>query len=333
MTGDRGEEPAGPRRDQLTHSERVVRSLTFWFRPAFVLKVLTRFEHMAGFDRAIALASSALTALIPIVILLGSILPHSDDTTIANQIISRYRLTGPGAEAVRDALAPATGTTTSINVLGAILLIAASLSFSRGVQRLFEQAWDLKPLSVRNSMNDLFWLAAVVAYLGFSWWIHHLIDIGRIEVAANLVVMPATALLLAWSGRILSAGRIGWRALLPFAVIGALADAAMLSVAGVYVPRLFSSYAARYGVIGAVLAMVSALFIVMIVVVATAATGREVADELERLRRGERPPDDEIRQEWHALIKEARSRTEVWRLRAGETRKTVMRWIGREPRS
>ena len=80
---------------------------------------------------------------------------------------------------------PATGTTTSINVLGAILLIVASLSFSRGVQRMFEQAWDLKPLSVRNSMNDLIWLGAVVVYLGLSWWIHHLINIGRIEVAAN----------------------------------------------------------------------------------------------------------------------------------------------------
>lgn len=333
MTGDLSDEPAGPRRDQLSHSERVVRSLTFWFRPAFVLKVLTRFERMAGFDRAIALASSALTALIPIVILVGSILPNSDDTTIANQIIARYRLTGAGAEAVRDALAPATGTTTSINVLGAILLIAASLSFSRGVQRLFEQAWDLQPLSVRNSMNDLIWLTAVVVYLGFSWWIHYLIDIGRIEVAANLVVMPATALLLAWSGRVLSAGRIGWRALAPFAVIGAVADAAMLSLAGLYVPRLFSSYAARYGVIGAVLAMVSALFIVMIVVVATAATGREVADELERVRRGERPPDDEIQREWRALIAEARSRTEVWRLRAEQSREKVMGRLGRPPRS
>jgi len=33
--------------------------MTLWLRPALVLKVLTRFERMAGFDRAIALASSA----------------------------------------------------------------------------------------------------------------------------------------------------------------------------------------------------------------------------------------------------------------------------------
>ena len=94
----------------------------------------------------------------------------------------------------------------------------------------------------------------------------------------------------------------------------------MLSFAAVYVPRLFSSYAVRYGVIGAVLAMVSALFIVMVVVVGTAAVGREISDELDRVRSGERPPDDEVRQEWDALLKEARLRTEVWRLKLREWR-------------
>ena len=223
---------------------------------------------------------------------------------------------------MRDALAPATGTTTSINVLGAILVIVASLSFSRGVQRLFEQAWDLKPLSVRNSINDLIWIGGVVIYLGVSWWVHHLIDTGRIELAANLVMMPFSMVLFAWSGRILSAGRIGWRALAPFAVTCAVALVAILSFAAVYLPRLFSSYAARYGVIGAVLAMVSALFIVMVVVVATAAVGREISDELERIGRGERPPDDEVRQEWDALIMEASLRAETWRVRVKRWRRT-----------
>jgi membrane protein len=81
----------------------------------------------------------------------------------------------------------------------------------------------------------------------------------------------------------------------------------------VYVPHLFESYATRYGVIGAVFAMISALFCVMIVIVAAAALGREVGDELERIRQGERPPDDEIRQEWDAVIAETRSRWAILR--------------------
>ena len=48
--------------------ERVVRTLTFWLRPEFVLRVVNRFQKVAGFDRSIALASGALTALIPLTI-------------------------------------------------------------------------------------------------------------------------------------------------------------------------------------------------------------------------------------------------------------------------
>ena len=87
-------------------------------------------------------------------------------------------------------------------------------------------------------------------------------------------------------------------------------EALTLIAAGVYLPHLFNSYAARFGVAGAVLAMISALFALMLVVVGSAAVGREVSDELGRIGRGERPPEDEVRCEWDALIGEARSR---WR--------------------
>ena len=77
---------------------------------------------------------------------------------------------------------------------------------------------------------------------------------------------------------------------MPFALVGSVALAVYSVGATVYVPHLFSTYATRYGVIGAVFAMISALFCVMVIVVGSAAAGREIHDELERIRRGERPP-------------------------------------------
>ena len=55
--------------------QRVVRTLTFWLRPEFVLRVVSRFQKVAGFDRAIALASGALTAMIPLAIV-ASVTPR-----------------------------------------------------------------------------------------------------------------------------------------------------------------------------------------------------------------------------------------------------------------
>jgi uncharacterized BrkB/YihY/UPF0761 family membrane protein len=290
--------------------ERIFRTLTFWLRPAFVLRALKRFQRIAGFDRAIALASSALTALIPLGIIIGAILPHADGSDAAQRIIDRYHLSGGGAEAVTNVLAPATGTSTDVSVIGSLLLVVAVLSFSRGAQRLFEQTWELKPLSVRNTVNDLLWIAGLMLYLLVSGWIHGAIDHTRLGIAANLVVMPLSAVFLVWSGGVLSAHRIVWKDLVPFAILGAALLAIYLIGAAVYMPHLFSSYATRYGVIGAVFAMISALFCVMVVVVASAAVGREVFEELGRIRRGVRPPDDEVRREWDAVIDEARSR---WR--------------------
>jgi hypothetical protein len=45
-----------PELDQRRHvnRERVTRTLTFWLRPEFVLRVVNRFQKVAGFDRAIA---------------------------------------------------------------------------------------------------------------------------------------------------------------------------------------------------------------------------------------------------------------------------------------
>jgi membrane protein len=293
--------------------ERVVRTLTFWLRPAFVLRVLNRFQLIAGFDRAMALASVTLTALIPLAILAGAVLPHVRAEDAAHWLISRYALTGGGAEAVKDVLAPSTATNTDLGVIGAVLLVIALLSFARGAQRLFERTWELRALSVRNTFNDLLWLAGLIAYLVISGVAHREIGKSRVQVGANLLLIPLTAVFLIWSGRVLSAKRIAVRSLAPFAIVASLALAVYFAAAAVYVPHLFSSYATRYGAIGAVFAMISALFGFMVVLVASAALGREVLDELNRIRAGERPPDDDVRHEWDTFIREARSRWQTLR--------------------
>src|SRR3954470_22100162 len=268
--------------------ERILRTLTFWARPAFALRVVNRFQRIAGFDRAVALASSALTALIPLAVVSGAVLTRLGAKDVAERIIERYDLSGGGAEAGRDVFSPAGGTSTSVSITGALLLMVAVLSFTRAVQRLFEQTWELPPLSVRNTLNGLRWAAGLAVFLVVTGSIHAVVGRGRLELVASLLVLPATPVFLVWSGSILSDKRIGWRDVLPFGVIAAVLTALFSVGATVYVPHLFSAYATRYGVIGAVFAMISTLFCVTVILVGSAALGREVSDELARIRRGER---------------------------------------------
>jgi uncharacterized BrkB/YihY/UPF0761 family membrane protein len=305
MTG--AADPERERRRRIDR-ERVLRTLTFWLRPEFVLRVVGRFQRLLGFDRSIALASSALTALIPLAIVVSAIVSKLGGKGTAERIIDRYDLTGGGAEALRDILAPASETSTSLGVVGFLFLIVAILSFTRVVQRLFEQTWELTPLSVRNTVNGLRWIGGLAVYIALSGFIHGVLGKGTaLEIAAAVVVLPLSAVFLLWTGSVLSAKRISHTELVPFAVIGATLLAAYSVGAEVYLPHLFSTYATRYGVIGAVFALISGLFCIMVVTVGSAAAGREVRDELDRIGRGERPAPDEVQRQWGAITAEARS--------------------------
>src|SRR5205085_15837 len=96
-----------------------------------------------------------------VVVLTSAVFSQVGGKGTADRFIDRYGLTGGGAEAVRDVFTPAADTSTSLGVLGVLFLLVAVLSFTRAVQRLFELAWELPPLSVRNTANGLLWAGGV----------------------------------------------------------------------------------------------------------------------------------------------------------------------------
>lgn len=274
------------------------------------MRVINRFQKIVGFDRAMALASCALTTLVPLAILSGTILSSLVNYEAAERIIRRYGLTGRGAEAVSSLLTPAEGTSTSAGALGVVFLTISVLSFARASQRLFEQTWELKPLSVRNTRNGLVWILTLAGYAAVTGWLHAVLGGGRLSLAATVCEAPLTAAFLIWSGRTLSAKRISSPNLLPFALIAAVLTAVYAVGAAVYLPGLFNSYTAHFGAVGAVFAMISALFGAMLVIVASAALGREVREELTRIRGGHRPSEDEVRRQWDSVVEQTLSR---WR--------------------
>lgn len=262
-----------------------------------------------------ALSSAALTALVPLAILCSALVTHFGGKDVAQRVIDRYGLTGAGAEAVRQMLAPSSGWTTA-GLFGIAFLLVSVLSFARAAQRLFEQGWELQPLSVRNTVNGLKWIALLAVYAALSSWVHAALGHRPLELVAAVVEAPLTAAFLIWSGRLLSAGRIPWLDLVPFGIIGATLLTGYSVAMSVYLPHLFNSYTNRYGAIGAVFAMLSALFGAMFAIVGSAALGKEVRDELDRIGRGERPPDNEVRQQWDTVLQQARSR---WQTTRGHT--------------
>ncbi|MGW3267342.1 YhjD/YihY/BrkB family envelope integrity protein [Streptomyces sp. NPDC001056] len=276
--------------------------------------MLSRFQRIAGFDRSMALASSALTALVPLAILAAAVLTSVGSYDIAQHLVSRYGLTGEGAAAVESLFAPEQEKA-DVSVVGVLFLAVSALSFTRALQRLFEQTWELRSLSVRNTRNGFGWLLSGACYMAASSLVHALPGGGRAHLVSVAAEVPVTAVFLVWSGVLLSARRVAWRDLIPFGITGAVATGLYSVGATLYLPHLFNTSAQRYGVVGAVFAMISALFAVMLCVVGASVVGREIRDELTRISHGERTPDDEVRRQWDAMVDQARSR---WRTARGQ---------------
>jgi uncharacterized BrkB/YihY/UPF0761 family membrane protein len=104
-----------------------------------------------------------------------------------------------------------------------------------------------------------------------------------------------------WSGLLLTDRRVTTHQLMPGAILIVIVGTLVAIGGDIYVPRLFNSYASRYGSVGAVFALISWLFVGSVALVGATAVGREVWAELESIRRGDRPSNAQVEAEWTTL--------------------------------
>src|SRR5689334_2018440 len=121
---------------------------------------LVGFLNLQGFDRAVALAGQAFTALIPLLIVYSSVVSRATGRDFADQLIRVFDLSGSAAAAMKQAFAPPGEVTSQVSALGVFLLVTAALSFTRAMQRLYQLAWSQPSLGWRASKWGLIWLGS-----------------------------------------------------------------------------------------------------------------------------------------------------------------------------
>ena len=305
--------------------DRVLRLLTFWLRPDFILRCVRRFTVIAGFDRAIALASLSFTALVPLLMFTGSVLPHTGSSDTGERLVKRFDLGGEAAKAVHQAFSSGANVEAGLGVFATLLIIIAVLSFTRAFQRLLEQTWELPPLSVRNTKNGLLWIGTLIVYFAVETGLHALLPRGVAGLLASVVAITPLAAFLVWTGWVLTARRLTWQHFVPGALTGTAGSALFAIGSAIYVPHLFNSYATRFGAIGVSFALVSWLFGLMVLQVAATCIGREVWDELRAIERGEEPSNEQIEKEWDEVRAQVRMARAEARRRYAEVRRRLRR--------
>jgi membrane protein len=237
-----------------------------------------RLVHIQFVDRAIALGSLAFTALVPLLVIVGAYAPGSDG--IAATLIERFELSGSTADLVEQVFVPkANSTQGAISVFGVLLLFGSALSFTRGLQRLYELAWRLQPRGWFGTVAGLKWLGVIVVWFTVfgaarSWLLDH-----TGPLISLMIALGFGALLWLFTPSMLLAGRVPWRRLVPTALLTSVGMTALSIGSVIYMPGAIAESADRYGSIGIAIAIVSWLVGVGFVLVCCGGVGAVLGGE------------------------------------------------------
>jgi membrane protein len=252
----------------------------------FGLRSLRRFIEIEGAQMATVIAAQAFTSLIPFLVVASAFGPGDED--IADRIVDRFGLEGSSARSVQQLFNSAGEVESAVTWVGVVILVLATLSFTRATQRMFQRAYGTAPKGPREMWRGLVWLAGFAAWVIVSSPLRETLeDLGGVLLALTASGLTGLVLWL-WTPGILL-GIPDWRRLLPGAiasgVLGALAGVA----SGIYIPILLRWSADKYGLIGVAFSMQSWLLVMAFVAVVGAVVGavatQQYGDHIERMTR------------------------------------------------
>ncbi len=227
-----------------------------WF--ATVLAVQKRYGELNGNYLASSVTLSAFLSLFPLLLfaiaILGFFSANSPD--LAGDVVERLGLAGDAADGITTAIETAERSRRAASVIGVAGLLWSGLGLIAAFQYAINAAWQVTGRGWRDKLTGVMWLGgATLLFLtsfATSTVIHWLPTfLAPLTTLAGLSVNFALWL---WTFKILATREVGWKALVPGAVVGALGFEVLKAVGAFYVPGAVASASALYGTLGVVFA-------------------------------------------------------------------------------
>ncbi len=227
-----------------------------WF--GTVLAVQKRYGELNGNYLASSVTLSAFLSLFPLLLFALAVIGFvaADSPNLAGDVVSRLGLTGDAASGITAAVAKARESRRAASIVGVVGLLWSGLGLVAAFQYAINAAWQVTGRGWRDKFKGLMWLGGSTLLFLTSFATSQVLRLlptflAPVGVLAGLSVNLG---LWIWTFKVLATRNVGWKALLPGAVVGALGLEVLKYVGGYYVPGAVTSASALYGTLGVVFA-------------------------------------------------------------------------------
>ncbi|MCA1656778.1 MAG: YihY/virulence factor BrkB family protein, partial [Actinobacteria bacterium] len=192
-----------------------------WF--GTVLRVQQRYGELNGNFLASAVTLSALLSIFPLMLfaiaVLGFVAAGTPD--LAHDVVKNLGLTGDAAIQISNAIATAQKSRRAASVVGVVGLLWSGLGLVAAVQYAINAAWQVAGRGWRDKLRGLLWLAGATLLFLNSFALAAVINflpgfLAPLGIVAGLSVNLG---LWVWTFKVLGTHDVGWKALLPGAVV------------------------------------------------------------------------------------------------------------------
>jgi membrane protein len=236
--------------------ERVPILATAW-------QVHQRFGELNGSYLASAVSMAAFLSLFPLLLVAMAVVGFvsSGDPTLPHDTLRFLGLSASddAADVVLDAIQTAEQSRAAASLVGVAGLLWTGLGLVAALQYVFDTSWQVVGRGIKDKLVGFVWLCGAGLLFAATFGVTSLINaLPGFLAPVNLAVgVGLSFVLFLWTMKVLPHRDIGWKPLVPGALVGAVGLEVLKVVGSVYVPRVVASSSATYGSIGIVFAILA----------------------------------------------------------------------------
>jgi membrane protein len=233
---------------------------------AVIAAVHARFNELQGGYVASAVTLAAFVSIFPLILVVVAVLGFvsSGDHNVTASVLDALAIP-QGSEAattVSNAIATAEKSRRAASIVGLVGLLWTSLALVSALQYAYDTVWQVTGRGVKDKVMGLMWLAGSALLFLASFALTAGVQFLP-GFLAPLEIVLAFALgfaMFLWGSKILPNRDVGWKPLVPGAIVGAVGFELLKLLGGIYVPRAVASSSALYGSLGVVFAILAWLY-------------------------------------------------------------------------